>query len=143
MSWTSDLAAERLVEAVGWLQKAANRVGPAGFVSAMPRFKAELADYLAEGWGLPENEDVEPVERVTTEEAERRLRALSWVADHVAPSHERSARMLNAWVRCKVTRKSFRLEADRIGVARSHAYSLRDRGLTLLATALDRKGEPL
>lgn len=146
-TWTPDLVADRLFEAVEWARGSAGQVGPAPIRSAMPAFPATLDDHLREGWGLPEVAgDDEPDDRpLRVQEPAWRIarheRALMWAAEYLVPDHQGSARMLNLWIACKVMRRSFPRAARARGFSVAHAYRLKDRGLSLISQGLAARGE--
>ena len=149
-AWTPKLVRERLVEALRWARYAGHPAGPAPVRTMMPAYKATLEDHLEEGWGLPEiAEDESEIEEarilrlsISAERTQAYIEALGWVATYVAPTHPVSARVLNAWLRCKVYNNvdGFLRQCVQMGVSRGHAYRLRDRGLRMIAQGLDRDG---
>lgn len=69
-------------------------------------------------------------------------RAILWPMAYLGDDPE-NARMLQIWLWCKVSKRKFRDEVDRRGIARATAYRRRDRALTLISVGLDRDGVPL
>jgi hypothetical protein len=147
--WTPTLVKERLIEAVRWARYNVGPTGPAPIRSAMPSYTATLEDHLAEGWGFPEQaEDNAPDEKVLRinlppEKVQQLIDALEWCAKYLAADHPGSARMLNLWVRCRVYKADFNRNIEARGLSRSHAYRLRDRGLSVIAQALAANRVPL
>ncbi len=143
--WTPRRVRDCLIEALAWVKRSGGPVGPAGIKSCMPSYAATLEDHLEEGWGLPESADeaetgdgrtkkifIPP----TSDMVEDFVRRLSWVSLYVHPTNPGSARMLALWLRCRIDRRDFGQAVDALRVGRSHAYRLRDRGLSMIAAAL-------
>lgn len=143
--WTPELVEERLIEAVGFVARATAGAGPAGYTSALPAFHPRLADFLEEGWGLPEPPDEdEPTKpaRLTPRQVERHMCAIQWVADYLAPDNPGRARAVNAWIFARAYRRPFGKVAAERGLSRSFAYRLRDQGLSILSQRLQSEGVP-
>ncbi len=143
-TWTPQVAGEALIEAFRWVHRFGGQVGPKGYsrIGAIS-FRATLDDHLEEGWGLPEvagDDDLEarplvlppPPEVVT-----RHLDALEWTGRYLS-DHIGSARTVGLWAACKARRMSFERAVEG-RMARSAAYRLRDRGLSLISVGLDRE----
>lgn len=148
--WTPKTVGDALVAALEWAQGHGGPVGPRGYKTAALTYVATLDDHLAEGWGLPEvaedgrPDDDRPLRLMLPPAVVSRHRAaLEWPARFLCPDHVGSARMVGLWAACKAGRRSFDGAVKERGVARSHAYRLRDRGLMLMAVGLDRERVPL
>lgn len=141
--WTSKLAGETLVAALGWARRFAGPVGPQGIVTArMPEAMLTLEQRLELGWGLPETadpDDVRPmVIRPSPRLVSRHTDALAWPAVYLG-ENEGSRQMVSLWAGCKAYSLPFNEAVKRRGtIDRSAAYRLRDRGLTLIALGLIR-----
>ncbi len=132
-----------------WVHRYGGEVGPRGFsrLGGMA-FRATLDDHLEEGWGLPEvmgNDGLQ--ERVLVLPPSpvlvtRHLDALEWTGRYLCPDHIGSARTVGLWAARKARRTSFE-KAVEGRMARSAAYRLRDRGLSLISVGLDRDRVPL
>lgn len=148
--WTPKLVGEQMVEAIRWVARYGGSVGPASIRSSMPTFKPTLDDFADEGWGFPEvaaddgEHDDRPARALPSPgQVSRHMAALQWPAEYLMPVHAGSAQMLNLWLACKAARKPFDQAVKRRGtVSRAAAYSLRDRGLTLISVGLTRDGVP-
>lgn len=146
--WTPTLVKERMVEAVRWARYNIGPTGPSQIRSTMPAYAASLEDHLEEGWGLPETADDQPEEKVLRinlppKKVQQMIDTLEWCAKYLAADHPGSARMLNLWLRCRVHKADFNRQIEQRGVSRSHAYRLRDRGLSVIAQALAADRVPL
>lgn len=146
--WTPKRVAAELVEAVLWARQFGAIAGPSGYRGSLPSFQPTLDDHLDEGWGLPEvaGDDV-PDGRplripVSAERAQQLGETLAWVGQYVVPTNPGSARMLSLWLKYQTqgSTRGFEPAVKRMGIARGHAYRLRDRGLALVAAGLDRDG---
>ena len=139
--WTPLLVQDAAVSAVKWLDDAVGRVGPKGFRSALPRWVPTLEERIAEGWGPPESDDEDPrVQLVASpEEIARHHFALSWVALYLRPIDVEMARCTNAWLAAKARRRSFPRIVEERGLRRTYAYTLKDRGLSIISVRLDRR----
>lgn len=150
MTWTPKRVRETLVEAVTWAKQFAGPVGPSSVRSSMPSFRATLEDHLDEGWGLPElagddgAEDRQMAVPVAPERADFLMAALSWQAIYlVNPGNIGLARNLGLWLHYATARggrDGFEAALKRRGVAKGHAYRLRDRALSQIAIGLTRDG---
>ena len=147
--WTPEIVQEQLIEAVTWLRYHGGRAGPAGMRLALPAYaaspKERLADHLAEGWGNPEDAepDDEQFERRTYSPAEidAMQDRLDWVARYVAPTNQRDAVALQAWVVCRVYRRGLEKGLRPFGISRRHSYRMRDRALAIIARRLQQRGD--
>lgn len=143
--WTSKLAGEAIVAALGWARRFAGPVGPRGITTArMPETMLTLEQRLDLGWGLPEAadpDDVHPmVIRPSPRLVSRHTAALVWPAVYLG-ENEGSRQMVSLWAGCKAYGRPFNEAVKRRGtIDRSSAYRLRDRGLTLIALGLIRDG---
>ena len=150
-TWTPKRVGEAMTAALRWATYSGGKVGPAGLRGSMPSFIASLDDHLDEGWGLPEVAgDEEPgdgkrlVVQATAAQITQHEAALLWSARYLCPDYEGSARMLGLWLRCKVYRRPFDDAVKRRGtISRATAFRLRDRGLSIISTGLDRDGVAL
>lgn len=144
--WTPELVEARLVEALRWVRFTAGRVGPGAVRSAMPVYVPQLADYLEEGWGLPErapDDDLEARPHMPgAEEISQLEAALSWVGAILAPRSVEMARAVNAVAFSKACAIPFSRIAKQRGISRATAYRLRDRGLSIISVHLDQEGVP-
>lgn len=147
--WTPKRVKEVLAEAVKWVRRSTGPVGPSGIRGSMPAYIPTLEDHLEEGWGLPEVAgDDEPDDRklelpVTPERADYLMRSLSWVAVYlINDNHRGSGLMVSRWMAHSGGKGSggFNAAIRRAGVSRTHAYRLRDRGLSLIAQGLTKDG---
>lgn len=148
--WTTELVGEALISAMRWVRAVGGPSGPCGMVSAaFPTAVLSLEEFLGQGWGLPETADGDGVQErelilpPTAKQVSRHMAALQWPADYLCPQNVGSARMLGLWAVCKVSRRSFAGAVTARGVSRHHAYSLRDRGLSLISQGLERDRVPL
>ncbi|WP_101341855.1 hypothetical protein [Cereibacter azotoformans] len=141
-TWTPETVEQALVDALTWVRSTGGPVGPRGFSRSQSRFVRALG--WEDEWGVVETaDDDEPpqvriqasAERVTFFEA-----ALEWPARYLCPDHVGSARCVGLWARCKARKASFAHEAKARGLARRHAYTLKDRGLSMIAQGLERDG---
>ncbi|RHZ95361.1 hypothetical protein D1122_14845 [Cereibacter sphaeroides] len=73
----------------------------------------------------------------------RYVAALQWPADYLCPEHIGSARCLGLFTACKAYGLLIAPELKARGVARHHAYRLRDRGLSLIALGLEKDAVPV
>ena len=139
--WTPLLVQDAAVSAVKWLDDAVGRVGPKGFRSALPRWVPTLEERIAEGWGPPEPDDEDPRLQLVAspEEIARHHFALSWVALYLRPIDVEMARATNAWLAAKARRRSFPRIVKERGLRRTYAYTLKDRGLSVISVRLDRR----
>lgn len=149
-TWTPQLVATRLIEAVRWARYGAGPVGPSGIRSGMPTYAPTWEDRMAEGWGLPELAGDETQEdrplrvNATPEQVGAYMAALQWQAAYLVPAHVGSSRVLGLWLRCRVARRSFDAAIkDRPHLSRANAYRLRDRALSIIAQGLQSDGVPL
>lgn len=138
-TWTPEIVAETLVDAARWCLLTAGRTGPARVKSLMPDIDMSMADRLAEGWSS-----------VVGKDDERRLRrafaagrisqlewAIRWPIDYL-DAEPGARRVLQLWLRCKVTRLRFDGEVKARKWSRATAYRQRDRALSLISVGLDR-----
>lgn len=145
--WTPKDVSARLIEALRWVQRT-QRAGPRGYARSRTEYTASDLVFAQEGWGLREIADpgdiVDPILRVQLPASTiaGHERALQWVADHLA-DQPTSARVVAAWLHCKVTKARFDDQCVVLGVPRPTAYRFRDRALATIAQALERIGEPL
>lgn len=150
-TWTPDLVSKRMLSAVRWATYTGGKVGPGGIRGSMPAYITTLDDHLDEGWGLPEvagdegpGDGKRLVVQATAAQITQHEAALLWPARYLCPDHEGSARMLGLWLRCKVYRRPFDDAVKRRGtISRATAFRLRDRGLAIISTGLDRDGVAL
>lgn len=142
--WTTDLVREALVEAA-WL--CVISVSSGGGYRSMPEIFLSPSDRLALGWdaAIPADEE-ELQRRLRHKRSPARVsfleRAMVWPATYLRDSPD-EARMLQLWLRCKVSRRKFRDEVEQRKIARATAYRQRDRALTMISVGLDRDGVPL
>jgi hypothetical protein len=146
--WTPELAQDRLLEAVAWLRVCGGRAAPAGLKPSMPGYQASLEDHALEGWGLPECADPDQEQEQARRsygpgEIDAMNAALDWVPRYVAPTNPRDAAVLQAWLVCRVYRRSFDKGLMRLQVSRATAYRMRDRALAMISRRLDRDGVAL
>lgn len=145
--WTVKTVQETLIDAA-WHSVMGASVGPRGVRSAMLDFHLTGAERLAEGWSYA----IEVDEEELSKRAKRRRlsparvsfleRAAAWPMEYLGDDPER-ARVLQLWLRCKVSKKKFGAEVDRVGMARATAYRQRDRALTIVSVGLDRDEIPV
>ncbi|WP_235697894.1 hypothetical protein [Cereibacter sphaeroides] len=138
---------QTMIDAQLWARRTGRPVGPAGYTRSRSDYQASDLDFEREGWGLPEVADPDdiPPMRVQATAALVSLyeAALEWPADYLCPEHIGSARMLGLFTVCKAIGLPVARELKARGVARHHAYRLRDRGLSLTAQGLERDGVPV
>ena len=117
----------------------------------MPTFKLTMEQRMAEGWDavvpLDENEAERPIDP-TPEQVTQMNAALRWPAEILVGNDLRDtravdmARAVSAACMAEAYGLSFaRLIRER-GIARAHAYTLRDRGLSIISRRLDKLGVP-
>ncbi|AXQ95049.1 hypothetical protein D0Z66_03710 [Cereibacter sphaeroides] len=68
---------------------------------------------------------------------------LEWPARYLCPDNVGSARCVGLWARCKARKASFAAGAEARGLAKRHAYALKDRGLSMIAQGLERDRVPV
>lgn len=137
--WTPDIVGETLIDAARWCLLTAGRTGPARVKSLMPDLDMSMADRLAEGWSS-----------VVGEDQERRLRrayaagqisqleqAIRWPIEYL-DAEPGARRVLQLWLRCKVTKLRFDAEVKAKKWSRATAYRQRDRALSAISMGLDR-----
>lgn len=137
-TWTPKSVGEVLVEMVRWCMSSAGPIGPARLRSVMPELVMDLTDRLAEGWSSIA--DMEPSKKRRSyrpAEVSMLERAIRWSIDFLA-DHPGPARVLNLWLRCKITKMTFAEEVDRKGWSRATAYRQRDKALSLIAIGLSK-----
>ncbi|SHE78544.1 hypothetical protein SAMN05444339_10256 [Loktanella atrilutea] len=134
-----------------WQRRAVGRVGPGGIRGAMPTFRLSYEQRMAEGWDavvpVDENEAERPIDP-TPAQVTRMLAALRWPADILVGNDLRDTRAIDmsravsAACQAEAYDMSFaRLVRER-GIARVHAYTLRDRGLSIISQRLTKMGVP-
>lgn len=139
--WTPNLVGETLLDCMRWAKATAGRVGPRGFAKvAGLAWTPTLDDHLREGWGLPPEPDPEDQRRPTPIYTQGEIRifsaALHWQSRYLADAHAGSSRMLGLWLRSRVHGENLTEELRKLGVAKGHAYRLRDRALSKIAIGL-------
>lgn len=148
-SWTPETVIEVMVDAQRWARRTCRPVGPAGYARTGSGFvrNADQKGAWEEGWGLPEvadPDDIPPLRiPATAALVSAYERALQWPADYLCPAHVGSARCVGLFVACAAYGLRVGPELKSRGLARHHAYRLRDRGLSLISQGLDRDGVPL
>jgi len=152
--WIPRLVGEVLVDALRWAKKTAGPVGPAGFKTnrKLQRFIPTLEDHLEEGWGLPEvagdeEEWLAPVElAIDPKRADLFMHALTWVGVYlINDGHPATGKILSLSLAHSVSRNSRAFDAalKQEGVSRRHSYRMRDKGLSIIAQALNRDQVPV
>ncbi|ULB08422.1 hypothetical protein ORIO_00505 [Cereibacter azotoformans] len=143
-TWTPETVERALVDALTWVRSTGGPVGPRGFSRSQSRFVRALG--WEDDWGAVEtaDDDVPPPIRIQGTAARVTFyeTALEWPARYLCPDHVGSARCVGLWARCKARKASFAYEAKARGLARRHAYSLKDRALSLIAQGLERDRVP-
>lgn len=144
--WTPDLVRQAIVDALRWVHHAGPRAGPSPIRSAMPEFCLTMEERLALGWDsvVPADDEDRPSRQAPTpDQISRHEDALLWVARIIRPKSEEMARAVNAACAAEAWGASFsRLVRER-GLHRSRAYTLRDRGFSILSYTLDQRGVPV
>ncbi len=99
-------------------------------------------------WGDsdPTPDDSEKAKRLRRRPSPARVsfleRAIEWPSIYLHDNPD-EARMLQLWIFCKTSKRVFRDEVERRGIARATAYRQQERALTLISVGLDRDGVPL
>ncbi|OOL18179.1 hypothetical protein BRY73_08460 [Ochrobactrum sp. P6BS-III] len=88
------------------------------------------------------NEPVKKRRRYSPQEVSFFEKAIQWPIDHL-PDQDGQARVLQLWLRCKITRLRFADEVSRKNWSRATAYRQRDRALSTISIKLDRQGVPV
>lgn len=139
--WTARLVLDELLFALRLAERIVSVLqGPA---RSWPEYAYEWTDLLAQA-NSGELAKLRPMVRIRARAAEvtRMERALAWQARYL-DGHTQPARVLAAFLRCKVRRQPFAEAIRAHGWSRSGAYAARDRGLTLIAQGLNRDGVPM
>lgn len=148
--WTPKRVSETMIDALKWARKTAGPVGPRGFTVVRGlNFEASDDDSAVEGWGVreiagePDEHQARIARYFTLEQISLYEKAMRWQAKYlVNPGHRRSAIILNHWLKARVEREfNFQKWLKEQGVSRTHAYRVKDKGLSLIAQGLHRDGE--
>ena len=138
--WTPKLAGEVLVEAARWALVYGGPTGPARIRSSMPELAMDWRDRMANGWDSVASQ--EPSQRrrnYRPSEVSQFERAILWPLEYLS-EHDGLARVLQLWLRCKITKQKFDAAVDERKWSRATAYRHRDKALSIISQGLDAAG---
>ncbi|PJO47198.1 hypothetical protein CWE02_19230 [Brucella pituitosa] len=142
-TWTPDLVGKALIEAVRFCMITGGPHGPARIRNSMPELAMTLTDRLGAGWrSVDTNVPVKKRRRYSPQEVSFFDKAIQWPIDYL-PDQDGQARVLQLWLRCKITRVRFADEVACKGWSRATAYRQRDRALSTISVGLDSARMPI
>lgn len=138
--WTPKLAGEVMVEAARWALTYGGPAGPASIRSSMPELAMDWIDRMAQGWeSVASQEPTKKRRNYWPAEVSQFERAIMWPLEYLA-DHDGLARVLQLWLRCKITKQKFGAAVDEKKWSRATAYRNRDKALSIIAQGLHAAG---
>lgn len=138
--WTPKLAGEILIEAARWALTHGGPAGPASIRSSMPELAMDWIDRMAQGWAsVASQQPTKKRRNYRPAEVSQFERAILWPLEYLA-DQDGLARVLQLWLRCKITKQKFDAAVDERKWSRATAYRHRDKALSIISQGLDAAG---